>query len=140
MTDDHAAQPSTGGMRHWLGFLASGTLAFVVDAGVLKLLTAGASWPVLHARVVSIALAMIAGWLAHRRFTFAIKTQPTLAEFAKYLGVAWSASALNYGIFAAILLLFPGTNTLIALVIAGLFAMVASYLGLRFAAFRTSGR
>ena len=140
MTDDHAAQPSTGGMRHWLGFLASGTLAFVVDAGVLKLLTAGASWPVLHARVVSIALAMIAGWLAHRTFTFAIKTQPTLAEFAKYLGVAWSASALNYGIFAAILLLFPGTNTLSALVIAGLFAMVASYLGLRFAAFRTSGR
>ena len=125
-----------GGLKHWLGFAGSGTLSFVVDAGVLKVLTVALGWPVLPSRLLSISLAMVAGWLAHRTFTFAVKDPPSLAEFLRFLSVAWSASAINYALFAAILFLRPQTDVLMALVLAGGVAMVASYLGLRFGAFR----
>ena len=126
----------TGGLRHWLGFLGSGGFAFVVDGGVLKLLTLGFAAPVLPSRLISISIAMVAGWLAHRTFTFAITTPPTWAEFGRYIGIGWVVSALNYLLFAAIIFVWPNLEILIALFIAGLIAMVASYLGMRFGAFR----
>ena len=125
-----------GGLRHWLGFLGSGMLSFVVDAGVLKFLTVVAGWPVLTSRLLSIALAMVAGWLAHRTFTFAVKEPPSVAEFLRFIGAALSASVINYALFAAILFTRPQTDVLLALVLAGGVAMVASYLGFRFGAFR----
>lgn len=131
--NNHTPSP----LRHWLGFLGSGTSAFIVDAGVLKVLTVGAGWPVLPSRILSISVAMVVGWLCHRTFTFAVAAPPTIAEFAKYLGVAWTASALNYALFAGILLARPQTDILVALVLAGVVAMVASYLGMRFGAFKS---
>lgn len=136
MSENHANDGATHGVRHWLGFLGSGTLAFMVDLAVLKFLTVVASMPVLPARLISISVAMVAGWLCHRTFTFAIAARPTVAEFVKYLGVAWTASALNYAVFAIVLIVWPSTSTVIALIAAGVFAMVASYLGMRFAAFK----
>ena len=125
-----------GGLKHWLGFLGSGMLSFAVDASVLKFLTVVVGWPVLTSRLLSIAVAMVAGWLAHRTFTFAVKQPPSLAEFLRFVGAALSASAVNYALFAAILFMRPQTDVLLALVLAGGVAMVASYLGFRFGAFR----
>lgn len=125
-----------GGLKHWLGFLGSGMLSFAVDASVLKFLTVVVGWPVLTSRLLSIAVAMVAGWLAHRTFTFAVKEPPSLAEFLRFVGAALSASAVNYALFAAILFMRPQTDVLLALVLAGGVAMVASYLGFRFGAFR----
>lgn len=130
-------QTTASGVRHWLGFVGSGTLSFVVDGGVLKALTVSVGWPVLPSRVVSIGLAMVVGWLSHRTFTFAVKAPPTWREFIRFLGVAWSASALNYAVFAAILYIWPYLEPLIALFASGICAMIASYLGFRFAAFST---
>jgi putative flippase GtrA len=127
---------TTARLAHWLGFLASGTLSFVVDGGVLKLLTSGLGVPVLPARIASIAVAMIVGWLMHRRFTFRVAARPSLIEFARFVGVAWSTAVVNYVLFAALLHFQPGLEPLIAVFVAGLIAMVWSYLGLRFAAFR----
>src|SRR5262245_54933187 len=80
-------------LRHGLAFLLSGGTAFAVDATVLELLTALLGVPAIAARVAAIALAMVAGWLMHRTFTFAVATPPNLAEFVRYAGVAWTASA-----------------------------------------------
>src|ERR1700716_527926 len=85
-------------VRHGLGFLVSGGTAFAVDA-----------------RAVAISLAMVAGWLMPRTFTFAVPAPPSVAEFLRYAGVAWTAAALNYGLFVAILLMRPGTEPLVAL-------------------------
>ena len=123
------------GARHWLGFLASGGGAFVIDAAVLKLLTAFAGWPPLAARPPAIALAMIGGWLGHRTFTFALKTPPTLAEFARYAAVGWLSAAVNYALFAVLLLAWPRLDPFAALVASSAAAMVVAYLGMRFGAF-----
>jgi putative flippase GtrA len=136
MSDRPPAAPATSGLGHWLGFLGSGITSFVIDGGVLKLLTVLFGLPVLPSRVVSIAAAMTAGWLLHRTFTFKIATSPTLVEFLRFVGVAWSTAVVNYLLFAGILYLWPGIEPLVAVFLAGLVAMVWSYLGLRFAAFR----
>jgi putative flippase GtrA len=124
------------GLRHWLGFGASGALAFIVDAGTLKLLLLTTALPIGGARLLSIAAAMVAGWLAHRRFTFNLQTAPSFAEFIRYAGVAWFAAVINYAVFTAILWAHPTLEPTIAVALSALAAMVVAYLGMRFAAFK----
>jgi putative flippase GtrA len=126
-------------IRHGLGFLVSGGTAFAVDALVLQLLTALLGLHPIAARLVAISLAMVAGWLMHRTLTFAVLTPPSVAEFLRYAGVAWTAAALNYGLFVLIVLARPHTQPLAALVVSSAAAMIFAYLGMRFAAFRRRG-
>src|SRR5882724_11480640 len=123
-------------IRHGLGFLVSGSTAFAVDALVLQVLTAGLGLHPIAARLAAISLAMVAGWLMHRRLTFAVPTPPSAAEFLRYAGVAWAAAAVNYGLFVLILLARPHTAPLIALVVSSAAAMAFAYTGMRFSAFR----
>jgi putative flippase GtrA len=123
-------------VRHGLGFVVSGATAFAVDAVVLELLTAVLDIHPIIARLAAISLAMVAGWLMHRTFTFAVAARPSVAEFLRYAGVAWTAAAINYGVFVLIVLIDPELEPLVALVVSSLAAMLFSYLGMRFAAFR----
>jgi putative flippase GtrA len=123
-------------LQHALGFLFSGGLAFCVDAGVLELLVTGFGVHKLEARVVSLSLAHVAGWLSHRRFTFRLTTPPTWAEFVRYAGVQYVIALLNYAIYATIVLLKPDIKPLYALVASSGVAMFFSYFGIRFGAFR----
>jgi putative flippase GtrA len=123
-------------VRHGLAFLVSGGTAFIVDATVLKVLTLFLDIHPIAARLVAIALAMVAGWLMHRTYTFEVRLAPTFAEFVRYAGVAWSASAVNYSVFVLVVLAYPDIEPLVALVASSIVAMGFSYLGMRFAAFR----
>jgi putative flippase GtrA len=125
-------------LRHWLGFGVSGSIAFAIDIGVLKLLTTATTTPVNAARLISISVAMVAAWLCHRRLTFNVRTPPTVAEFIKYAGVAWVANAINYAVFVALLWASPTLEPTVAAALSAVVAMVAAYLGMRFAAFRPS--
>ena len=126
-------------LRHGLAFVLSGGTAFAVDATVLQGLTALLGVPAIAARVAAIALAMVAGWLMHRTFTFVVATRPSVAEFVRYAGVAWAAAAVNYAVFVLLLLARPGTHPLVGLVVSSIAAMVLAYLGMRFGAFHRSG-
>lgn len=124
-------------VRHGLAFLFSGSLAFVIDWGVLEFLMAVFGIHPILARIVSLSCAHVAGWLSHRRFTFRLTTPPTLAEFLRYAAVQSTVSLIiNYGIFVLVVLLWPGIRPLFALVISSGVAMFFSYFGIRFAAFR----
>ena len=135
----NSGQPTPGRqhvVRHGLGFLVSGGLAFSTDALVLTLLTALLAIHPIPARLVAISVAMVVGWLSHRSLTFAVAAPPSKAEFLRYAGVQWTAAALNYGLFVLIILARPATVPFFAMVASSLVAMVFSYLGMRFAAFR----
>jgi putative flippase GtrA len=127
-------------VRHGLAFLFSGGLAFLIDAAILKLLTAVFGIHPIAARLVAISIAMVVGWLAHRRFTFRLTTPPSVPEFLRYAAVQWTVAAINYGIFVVIVVLWPRIEPLYALFLSSLIAMVFAYLGMRFAAFRQLGR
>jgi putative flippase GtrA len=124
------------GAHHWLGFLVSGSAAFATDAAVLVLLTGRLGVPALIARIAAIGTAMVVGWLCHRRLTFAVAARPSLAEFLRYAGLAWAAAALNYVVFALIVLVLPAVPPLVAMAVSSILAMVASYLGMRYGVFR----
>jgi putative flippase GtrA len=117
-------------------FVVSGSVAFAIDALVLTALSSGLGVNPILARAAAIALAMIAGWLMHRTFSFAVTAAPSVAEFLRYIGVAWTAAAVNYGVFVLVMLLRTASSPLAAMVFSSAVAMVISYLGLRFAAFR----
>jgi putative flippase GtrA len=129
-------------LQHGAGFIVSGGLAFATDASILTLLTRGAALDPFSARIIAIACAMIVGFYAHRRLTFAVSEPATLQQFGKFLSVAVTASIVNYAIYAGILLLTPVTeppvtvDPLAALVIATAISMFVSYVGLRFGVFR----
>jgi len=124
--------------RHGAGFLTSGAIAFSVDAIILLTLTKGLGIGPFLARLIAISCAMVAGWQAHRRLTFAVETPSSTREFARYAAVAWMSAALNYAVYSAILLAREGTEPFLALVLASLVAMFFSYAGMRLAVFRRS--
>jgi putative flippase GtrA len=123
-------------IRHGAGFIASGGLAFVTDASILTLLTRGAGLDPFSARLIAIACAMIVAFFAHRRLTFAVTEPATWGQFSKFIGVATTASIVNYAIYAGILLFRPGSEPLIALIFATALSMFVSYVGMRFGVFR----
>jgi predicted glycoside hydrolase/deacetylase ChbG (UPF0249 family)/putative flippase GtrA len=118
-------------VRHAMAFFVSGGTAFLVDALVLTLLTAVAGLHPILARVAAIALAMVAGWLMHRTFTFRVRARPSLPEFLRYAGVAWSAAAVNYGVFVLIVLAYAAIEPLVALIVSSAVAMAFAYVGMR---------
>ena len=122
--------------RHWGGFLLSGGTAALVDAAVTTGLIHLAGRDPFSARLAGIVVAMVVAWLMHRRITFAVTAPPSLREFGKFAAVAWSANALNYAIYAVILLVKPEFSPLIALIISTGIAAVFSYLGFRLGVFR----
>jgi putative flippase GtrA len=122
--------------RHWGGFIFSGGSAFLVDAGITTGLIHLAGLGPFVSRLIGIGCAMVFAWLMHRRVTFAIDAPPHFGEFARFAVVSGSANALNYAIYAAILLVWPLTLPLAALVVSTGIATCASYLGFRFGVFR----
>ena len=119
-------------------FALVGLIGFTVDAGLLQLLLAVGLGPLL-ARLVSISFAVIVTFLLNRGWAFGTGGRGWRTEFAAYIGVAAASALLNYAIFAGILLLWPGTLPLLALIIASGIAMAASYLGYGGIVFRRRG-
>lgn len=128
--------PATSGLAHWLGFVASGGIAFATDTGLLLLLTKVAGYGPFSSRAVSIPAAIVAGWLAHRTLTFRVTAPPSLAELLRYASLQSLSIAVNYALYAAILLLRPATEPLVALILSSAVAMVIAYLGMRLGVFR----
>ena len=129
-----------GPLRHYGGFVLAGGLAFTTDATILLVLTKLFGVPPLLARPFGISVAMVVSWLVNRTVTFSASSPPSIAEFGKFAAVSWTAQAVNYSVFAAILLLFPGKEPLLALILACLVAMFVSYTGFRFGVFRAVRR
>ncbi len=122
-------------LRHYGGFVLAGLLALSTDALILEGLTR-VGWHPLVARLVAIAIAMVVSWFANRTVTFAIPGRPTFREYLRFATVSWTAQAVNYAIFGAVILLRPATPLLLALIIASCVAMFVSYFGFRYGVFR----
>ena len=122
--------------RRYGGFLLGGALAFLTDAAVLVGLTRWLGLSPFFARPFSISVAMIVSWLINRTITFAQTTPPTFAELGRFAAVAWSAQAVNYCVFALILLAMPGLEPVLALALACLVSMFFSFTGYKHGVFR----
>jgi putative flippase GtrA len=132
--------PTAHDIRHYGGFVLAGTLAFAVDVSVLHVLDEIMGISPLLARPFSIMTAMVVSWYINRTITFAMESRPSISEFLQFAAVVWFAQAVNYLIFAAIMLARPDTPNPLAVALASLVSMCVSYMGYRFGVFRTSGK
>ena len=125
----------SSGLTKFARFLLVGGLGFVVDAGGLLLLTGQGADPFV-ARLASIALAMLVTWRLNRSFTFGPSRGSQLGEATRYLSVALSVAALNYTIYALLLLAFPGCPPVVATAVSTGICTLASFVGYGRVAFR----
>jgi len=147
----HLSPALAARLERVLKFAMTGGIGFVVDVGVLTLLTNDhfmINMNAYVARVFAILIAMTTTWLINRRFTFKVHDKVTdrrelVAEGGRYGLVAVSAALVNYGVYAATLYSLPdqmfGTDDIqpvIGAVVGSGVAMFFSYYGYSRFAFR----
>lgn len=91
-------------MSELLRFCVVGAIGFVVDAGVLMLLVAGAGMNPYAARVFSFLAAATSTWWLNRRYTFAVARPGSRREWIRYMALMTLGAAVNYGAFALTLM------------------------------------
>jgi len=88
--------------RQFFRFSIIGSIAFVIDVGVLYFLH-GRGLDLLTARVFSFLAAATFAWMGNRWFTFQATAAPLRSlpgEWLKYLLAVLLGGGVNYGIFA----------------------------------------
>ncbi len=113
----------------FLRFALVGGTGFVVDALVLSLLHYVVGLDPFSARVVSMSSATFTTWRLNRVHTFGASERSQAHEGMRYATVAALAAGVNYGVYAAALLLWRGTPPIVALVLGAGSAMAFSYVG-----------
>jgi putative flippase GtrA len=112
-----------------LRFGLTGIIGFIVDAGTLALLLKAGLLDPFSARLVAITVALLTTWMINRSYTFAPSGRSLYEEIARYGMVGFTGSALNYAIYAAILLIAPQVWPVAAVVCASAIVTVFSWLG-----------
>ncbi len=88
-----------------LKFGLVGVVGFVVDAGVLYLLIALGDLGPYIGRVYSFLIAASVTWVLHRHFTFKSAARgPAAGQWARFVAVNGFGAAINYGVYAVLLL------------------------------------
>jgi putative flippase GtrA len=84
-----------------LRFGVVGVIGFLVDAGVLMLLTGPLTLNAYLARVPSFLMGATSTWLCNRYWTFADRRGPDrLREWSRYMAAMLVGGLVNYGTFA----------------------------------------
>ena len=91
-------------------FCVVGAVGFIVDAGMLYLVLA--VWPNPYlARILSYLVAATTTWLLHRAYTFRETAGPrTGRQWMVYVSTNAIGGAVNYGIYAACVALWPAAR------------------------------
>ncbi|MFZ6645593.1 GtrA family protein [Undibacterium sp. TJN25] len=94
-----------------LSFAVVGGIGFLIDAGVLTLLSVHFGVNVYTARVVSFALASLGTWLLNRRHTFGQagvdNAKAGSGEYLRYMSVQAAGAMINLGVFSALVVILP---------------------------------
>ena len=111
-----------------------GGLAACVDLGGMLVLIELGTGPLL-ARAVALTAAMLVAWQLNRHFTFGASDRHVGEEALRYAAVAGAAALTNYGVFAALLALFPAIWPVVAAMIGIAVSMWVSFFGFQRFAF-----
>lgn len=126
-----------------LGFGIVGAIGFLIDAGVLTLLSQAFGWDVYVARLVSFIAATLGTWLLNRSFVFARATAPATdkrREYGRYFLVQTGGALLNLGVFSALIACLPALRSapVVPLAFGSGVAMFFNYAGSRRWVFQAS--
>jgi putative flippase GtrA len=105
-------------MKRFWSFLIAGSLGFALDAGLTLLLLYLTPVGPLIARVVGIAAALGFRWIFNRIFPFGRAGVSRTAKNFRGATVVVVSTAINYAVYACLLLSTPNLQPLAALVLA----------------------
>jgi putative flippase GtrA len=93
-------------------FALGGVGGLVVDAGIVQLLVGFGNWNPYLARVLSFLLAATFTWWWNRRYTFAARRSDRAAhaEWLHWVGLMSLGAAINYGVYALLLMHFASLH------------------------------
>lgn len=95
--------------RQFFLFAVSGSLAFLIDAGIVQALVSLFDANAYLARLVSVACGMTFTWLFNRNLTFAGHRPPgqgLLQEYLRYVLTQSGGLVVNYSVYSLMLWLF----------------------------------
>ena len=116
-------------------FILIGGLGFIADAGLLLVFIQMGLNP-FAARVVSISVTMIMTWRLNRALTFGPSHDSAMKEAARYFSVAVTVAALNYVVYASLLVAVANCPPVLATALATGVCTLVSFLGYGRFAFR----
>ena len=111
-----------------LRFLLVGAVGFIVDAGVLLLLTHGFGASPVWGRIPSLLIALTTTWWLHRHFTFkwAREVTPSAREWLRFALANGVGNGANLAIYWLLIGSF-GWGILISLTVASVVAAGVNY-------------
>ena len=109
-------------------FLLVGAVGFVVDAGVLLLLTRGFGASPVWGRIPSLMIAITTTWWLHRRFTFrwVKEVRPSAREWFRFALANGVGNGANLALYWLLIGSF-GWGILVSLVVASVVAAGINY-------------
>lgn len=136
-----SAPSGTVAPRNTLLFFAiAGTVGFLLDAGVLQILTVFLAVPPLVARIASFFVASVATWRINRRYAFSggRQDQGPLQEWARYVAASGLGALVNYLAFAMVVVTAGRTPVITTMAVAAgsLAGMVVNFTLYKYVIFR----
>jgi len=124
-------------LKHqFLRFVVVGGSGFLIDLGLLYLLSVWFFIPPFFARIISLAVTSIIIWPFHRKFAFAKSQDGVAPELMRYYAVVILAALVNYFTFVGSLFIFDNSWLLVPMIIAAFAAMLVSFIGFKIFVFR----
>lgn len=122
--------------KQFLHFTAIGGVGFVIDAGILTVLSQSFGVNLYLARLFSFSCASFCTWLLNRSLTFSNATRDVDAhssEYFRYIAVQIVGSALNLAVFSVLIASFPTLQALpvLPLAVGAAFGLVFNFVGAR---------
>ena len=124
-------------------FAAIGLFGYFVDAGATYLCAKHFGLSPELARPPGFILATVVNFALNRSFTFRHAAAPLMRAFVRYCAVAGLGLAVNFAVYSACVVVAPSFGVAVVPAILPLFvaagsgvAMVATFVGFRFFAFR----
>ena len=120
-----------------------GAVGFLVDGGLLTLLSQTYGVNVYASRLFSFLVATIVTWLLNRSMVFngAIAyTGNKRHEYGRYFLVQIGGAVVNLGIFSMLITVFPALHSIpiVPLAVGAIFGLIFNYSGARYWVFKKS--
>lgn len=124
-------------MKKLLYFTFIGGIGFVIDGGLLTLLTRVCALNIFMSRLVSFSVAVLATWYLNRTLVFMQDVDPALkkrVEYSRYLAVQIGGALINLFIFTAFILYYPTMKEtpVIPLFFGAFFGLSFNFTGTRY--------
>jgi putative flippase GtrA len=122
--------------KQFLNFTVIGGVGFLIDAGILTVLSQVFGVNLYISRLFSFACASLSTWLLNRSFTFSDATRDVdvnSSEYFRYITVQIIGAFLNLAVFSVLIATFPALQKLpvLPLAVGAIFGLLFNFMGAR---------